>query len=119
MVSTRTTLFAVLTLVAGGVIAGAVTGSLGTEEPRIKSAAARNTDASIEILEIRSFVLDEPYTHWWRKEPVDHLYNGVVALCQWAHHKLTALQTGELRWYATSMVFGLVLLLAIMLRNAT
>jgi hypothetical protein len=28
------------------------------------------------------------------------------------------LQTGALRWYATSMVFGLILLLAIMLRNA-
>ena len=63
-----------------------------------------------------------PYTalsHWWRNEPVDLLYNGVVALSQWAHHRLAALQTGELRWYATTMVFGLVLLLAIMLRNAT
>ncbi len=63
-----------------------------------------------------------PYTalsHWWRNEPVDLLYNGVVDLSQWAHHRLAALQTGELRWYATTMVFGLVLLLAIMLRNAT
>jgi NADH-quinone oxidoreductase subunit L len=41
-----------------------------------------------------------------------------VRLCQWTHYRLTALQTGELRWYATTMVFGLVLLLAIMLRNA-
>ncbi len=55
----------------------------------------------------------------WRNEPVDLLYNAVVRLSQWAHHRLAALQTGELRWYATSMVFGLVLLIAIMLRNAT
>jgi hypothetical protein len=68
MVSTRTTLFAVLTLVAGGIIAGAVTGSLGPQEPRLERATAGNTDAAIEILEVRSFVLDEPYTHWWRKE---------------------------------------------------
>ena len=63
-----------------------------------------------------------PYTalsHWWRNEPVDSVYNGVVSLAQWTHHKLIATQTGELRWYATTMVFGLVLLLAVMLRNAT
>jgi len=63
-----------------------------------------------------------PFTtvsHWCRNEPVDRVYNGVVALCQWAHHRLAFTQTGQLRWYATTMVFGLVLLLAIMLRNAT
>ena len=62
-----------------------------------------------------------PFTrlaHWWRNEPVDHLYNSLVVASQWAHRRLVALQTGELRWYATSMVFGLILLLAIMLRNA-
>ena len=67
-------------------------------------------------------LLVRPFTalaQWWRNEPVDSVYNSVIKLCQWAHHKLTATQTGELRWYATSMVFGLVLLLAIMLRNAT
>jgi NADH-quinone oxidoreductase subunit L len=57
-------------------------------------------------------------SHWWRNEPVDSIYNGIVNLSQWAHRKLSDLQTGELRWYATTMVFGLVLLLAIMLRNA-
>ena len=63
-----------------------------------------------------------PYTnlaHWWRNEPIDQLYNALVAASQWSHRTLLGLQTGELRWYATSMVFGLVLLLAIMLRNAT
>ena len=73
-------------------------------------------DQLYEVLWVR------PYTtvaHWCRNEPVDRVYNAIVASSQWAHHKLAALQTGELRWYATSMVFGLVLLLAVMLRNAT
>ena len=67
-------------------------------------------------------LLVKPFTglaHWWRNEPVDLLYNAIVALSHWGHRRLMALQTGELRWYATSMVFGLVLLLAIMLRNAS
>ena len=57
-------------------------------------------------------------SHWWRNEPVDRLYNLVVAASQWGHRMLLALQTGELRWYATTLVLGLVLLLAVMLRNA-
>jgi NADH-quinone oxidoreductase subunit L len=47
------------------------------------------------------------------------IYNALVALSRWGHGRLITLQTGELRWYATSLVFGLVLLLAIMLRNAS
>jgi NADH-quinone oxidoreductase subunit L len=67
-------------------------------------------------------LLVRPFTalaHWWRNEPVDLLYRALIALSQWGHRGLLSLQTGELRWYATSMVFGLILLLAIMLRNAT
>ena len=62
-----------------------------------------------------------PFTalaRWWRNEPIDRLYNAVVIACQGAHRALLRIQTGELRWYATSMVLGLVLMLAIMLRNA-
>ena len=54
-----------------------------------------------------------------QNEPVDLVYNALVAATRWSHGRLVALQTGELRWYATSLVFGLVLLLAIMLRNAS
>jgi NADH-quinone oxidoreductase subunit L len=54
-----------------------------------------------------------------RSEPIDLLYNSVVSMVRYSHRGLAALQNGELRWYATSMVFGLVLLLAIMLRNAS
>jgi NADH-quinone oxidoreductase subunit L len=54
-----------------------------------------------------------------RNEPVDFLYNSIVGLLRWSHRGLSSIQTGELRWYATSMVFGLVVLVAIMLRNAS
>ena len=57
-------------------------------------------------------------SYWMRNEPVDAIYNSIVAASQWAHHRLLVLQNGELRWYATTMVVGLILLLAVMLRNA-
>ena len=41
MVSTRTALFAVLTLIAAGIIAGAVTGSLAPREPELERASPR------------------------------------------------------------------------------
>jgi NADH-quinone oxidoreductase subunit L len=67
-------------------------------------------------------ILVQPFSslaHWWRNEPVDYLYNALVSASQWSHRRLAALQTGELRWYVTTMAFGLILLLTIMLRNAT
>lgn len=54
-----------------------------------------------------------------RHEPVDLAYNAIVAGGQWSHRALARLQTGELRWYATGMALGLVLMIAVMLRNAT
>jgi len=53
------------------------------------------------------------------KEPVDSVYNAIVALNRWGHRQFLSLQTGKLRWYATSMVFALVLLMAVALRNAS
>lgn len=58
-------------------------------------------------------------SHVLRNEPVDAIYNSIVAANQWGHRRLLALQTGELRWYATTMALGLILLLAVMLRNAS
>jgi len=92
----------------------------------VHSSPGRN----LQVFFLRGWCIDplydalwvKPYSalsRWWRNEPVDLLYNAVVTASQWAHHRLAALQTGELRWYATTMVFGLVLLIAIMLRNAT
>lgn len=69
-----------------------------------------------------NLILVRPFTalsHWWRNEPVDMIYNAVVVMSQWSHRGLAAIQTGELRWYATTMVFGLVLLGVVMLRNAS
>jgi NADH-quinone oxidoreductase subunit L len=97
---------------------------------RIDSLVASGAGAYLRDFFLRGWRIDQLYdvlwvkpysalSHWWRNEPVDLLYNAVVSLSQWAHHRLAALQTGELRWYATTMVFGLVLLVAIMLRNAT
>ena len=60
-----------------------------------------------------------PFTslaHWWRNEPIDQIYNSLIVISQWSHRRLSALQTGELRTYASSMVFGLVLLIIITLR---
>jgi NADH-quinone oxidoreductase subunit L len=72
-------------------------------------------DTLYDLLWVRPFTA---LARWWRNEPVDHLYNGIVAACRGAHRALLTLQTGELRWYATTMALGLVLMLAIMLRNA-
>ena len=72
-------------------------------------------DQLYDLLWVRPY---STISQWCRNEPVDRFYNGVVNASQWTHHKLAALQTGQLRWYATTMVFGLVLLVAIMLRNA-
>ena len=72
-------------------------------------------DALYDQLMVRPF---KGLAYWWRNEPVDLLYNALVGLSRWSHGRLIELQTGELRWYATSMVFGLLLLLAIMLRDA-
>lgn len=50
-----------------------------------------------------------------RGEPVDYFYHGIVALSQWLHQLLGDTQTGRMRWYATGMVAGMIVLLAIML----
>lgn len=68
MPTRRIALFSALTLLAGGAIAGAVIGSLGPQDKKIRPLASADTDTGIEILEARAFQLDEPYTHWWRKE---------------------------------------------------
>lgn len=49
-----------------------------------------------------------------RGEPVDGIYNAVVAVSRALNVMFSRTQTGRLRWYATSMVFGLILLIAIM-----
>jgi NADH-quinone oxidoreductase subunit L len=73
-------------------------------------------DDLYDMLLVRPF---SALARWWRNEPVDLIYNAIVAVSQWSHRSLSALQSGEMRWYATSMVFGLILLIAVLLRNAS
>jgi NADH-quinone oxidoreductase subunit L len=55
----------------------------------------------------------------WRNEPIDMLYNSLIWLSKLLNRGLAAMQTGQLRWYATTMAIGLVLLLSAVLGNAS
>ena len=48
-----------------------------------------------------------------RREPVDAVYNGIANLALAWHAVLSRTQTGRLRWYAASVVLGLILLLGL------
>lgn len=52
-----------------------------------------------------------------RNEPVDRVYDLVVSLTRWSHGLFAHSQSGQLRWYATTMGLGIaaVLLLAAVL----
>lgn len=65
-------------------------------------------------------LLVKPYkglARWWQGEPLDLIYGGIVQLNRLGHRSLAALQTGELRWYATTFVIGLIGIVAIVLRS--
>jgi NADH-quinone oxidoreductase subunit L len=65
-------------------------------------------------------VLVTPYTvisRAMRNEWIDYVYHAVVTLCVTLHTWFSRLQTGRMRWYATSMVFGLILLIFILVRT--
>ncbi|MEM7361088.1 MAG: NADH-quinone oxidoreductase subunit L [Pseudomonadota bacterium] len=53
-------------------------------------------------------------SHAMRGEWVDHIYHGIVALCVALHRVFSGLQTGRMRLYATSMVFGLIVLILLL-----
>lgn len=48
-----------------------------------------------------------------RKDVVDQLYVAIAAINRWAHVCLTMSQTGRLRWYASSLALGTVLVLGV------
>ena len=58
MLTTRTLALAALTLVAGGIVIGAVTGALGPQEPELREVSVELRSSPIEVLEVRSFVLE-------------------------------------------------------------
>jgi NADH-quinone oxidoreductase subunit L len=49
-----------------------------------------------------------------KNEPVDLIYNGVVHTSVALHHLLSSSQTGRIRWYATAMITGLIVLLGVL-----
>jgi NADH-quinone oxidoreductase subunit L len=49
------------------------------------------------------------------KDVVDYFYHGVVSVTRGLHGLLSNLQTGQLRWYASTMVLGVIIMLAILL----
>ncbi len=49
-----------------------------------------------------------------KRECVDDIYNTIVSFSQFLFMALSHTQTGRLRWYATSMVFGLILVIALL-----
>jgi NADH-quinone oxidoreductase subunit L len=51
-----------------------------------------------------------------KSEPIDHVYNGVVALCRELNSRLSDSQSGRLRQYATVMAAGVIVLLGIAIR---
>ena len=63
-------------------------------------------------------LLVRPYNglaHMLRGEWVDVIYNSIVKVCQQLFVGLSHTQTGRLRWYATSMVFGVIVVTALLL----
>lgn len=54
-----------------------------------------------------------------RPEWVDSLYHGIVAVCVALHSGFSGLQNGKMRWYATSMALGLIILVSILLFSST
>ena len=63
-------------------------------------------------------LLVRPYkglAYMLRGEWVDVIYNSIVKVCQMLFVGLSHTQTGRLRWYATSMVFGVIVVIALLL----
>lgn len=59
----------------------------------------------------------QPYkflAHLLRRECMDDIYNTIVKFCQLLYRVFSYTQTGRLRWYATSMVFGMIVVIALL-----
>jgi len=49
-----------------------------------------------------------------RGEWLDKIYHAIVGICLGLHQLFSRSQTGKMRWYITSMVFGLIVLVSIL-----
>ena len=54
------------------------------------------------------------FTYLLRNEPVDRFYDGLTQLAAGGHRAMAYLQNGRLRWYATAMAAGLMILLSLL-----
>lgn len=63
-------------------------------------------------------VLVNPYitiANALRGEWLDKIYHGIVGICVGLHLLFSKSQAGKMRWYITSIVFGLIILISILL----
>ena len=77
--------------------------------------AGWRVDGLYDLLWVRPYV---GLSRLLRGEPIDYLYNGIVALCRGRNSMLSRQQSGRSRQYATVMVIGVVILLGIYMRAA-
>jgi NADH-quinone oxidoreductase subunit L len=48
-----------------------------------------------------------------RHDGIDRVYTGIAWTCRWLHRRLGALQTGQIRWYASWLAAGSVVTIAV------
>jgi len=48
-----------------------------------------------------------------KKDFIDFIYNGSARVVRFCHDIMSETQTGQLRWYAISVAYGLLLLVTI------
>ncbi len=61
-------------------------------------------------------IIVTPYTwlaNFNRNDFIDMIYNGTASLVRFCHNVMSETQTGQLRWYATTVAFGLLILITI------
>lgn len=95
-------------------------GEIGVPKSLDGSALGRFLLSGWQFDKLYDLILVRPFV-WLaqacRNEPVDRLYDLVVSLTRWSHGLFAHSQSGQLRWYATTMGLGIaaVLLLAAVL----
>ncbi len=88
-----------------------LTESSGGESLRLFWKGGWGIDTLYNALFVRPYV---SVSNAMRGEWLDTLYHAVVTGCVGLYQLLSNSQTGKMRWYITSMVFGLILLVSIL-----
>jgi NADH-quinone oxidoreductase subunit L len=94
-----------------GTLSSSALGNLPLADPvRRLLFSGWGIDAIYQYLFIRPFVT---LTQWNKNDAVDSLYLGIVWLSRKLHGITSATQTGRIRWYASSMALGSIVVIAI------